>query len=145
MADAGPGLKGALGRIGVALLLVVATFNPSGTSFYHWAIAPLFARPVPPGFPHPGMVVLGILLVIGWIFAVQATRRSIGPLGAVLTVALCAALVWLLARWSVVSVSSSSAVIWIALIVTGLLLGVGMTWSHISRGVTGQVDTDEVN
>lgn len=145
MAEAGPGLKGALGRIAAALLLVVATYNPSGTSFYHWSIDPLLHRPLPPGYPHPAMLVVGILLVIGWIFAVQATRRSIGPLGAGLMVALCAAIVWLLARWQVVSVSSLSAVTWIALVVTGLLLGVGMTWSHFSRRVTGQVDTDDVD
>ncbi len=144
MTEQGPGPAGVLGRISVALLLVLASFNPSGNSFYHWALDPLFHRPLPDGYPHPGMVVVGILLLIGWIFAVQATRRSVGPLGAFLTVALCAALVWLLARWNVVSLTSSTALTWIALVVVGLLLGVGMTWSHISRRVTGQVDTDDV-
>ncbi len=144
MAETGPGLKGTVGRIGAAMALVIATYNPSGTSFYHWSLDPLFHRPLPPGYPHPAMLVLGILLIIGWIFAVQATRRSIGPLGAGLTVALCAAIVWLLARWNLVSVSSSTSITWIALVVAGLLLGIGMTWSHISRRVTGQVDTDDV-
>lgn len=144
MADDGPGLRGTLGRIGAALLLVMATYNPSGASFYHWALDPLLHRPLPPGYPHPGMVVLGLLLVIGWVVAVQATRRSIGPVGALLSVGLCAAVVWLLVRWNLVSVASSAAITWIALIVAGLVLGVGMTWSHISRRVTGQVDTDDV-
>lgn len=144
MPEQGPGFQGALGRIAAALVLVLATFNPSGTSFYHWALAPLFSPPLPEGYPHPGMLVVGLVLLMGWLFAVQATRRSIGAPGAILGVAFCAALVWLLARWNVVSLDSSSTLTWIGLVVTGLLLGVGMTWSHFTRRVTGQVDTDDV-
>src|SRR6185503_11156030 len=41
MAKAGVGPVGLLLRVLGAVLLVYATFNPMGHSFFHWALAPL--------------------------------------------------------------------------------------------------------
>jgi hypothetical protein len=100
------------------------------------------------GTPSGGSAALkflaGVLLVIGWVVVLQATRRSIGLTGAFLALALCGGLIWLLIEQHVVSPTGSAAVAHIALVAIGLVLGVGMSWSLFSRRLTGQVDTDQV-
>ena len=41
--------------------------------------------------------------------------------------------------------NGGSAVAWVAVIVTGLILGVGMCWSFVRRRLSGQTDVDEVH
>ncbi|MEL7043681.1 MAG: DUF6524 family protein, partial [Pseudomonadota bacterium] len=42
------------------------------------------------------------------------------------------------------SLEATGALTWIALLVLSLLLGLGMSWSHIRRRLTGQIDVDDV-
>jgi hypothetical protein len=128
-----------------ALMLVYATFNPTGRSYFHWALAPLVGRGAPSEGSTALKFLLGIVLLIGWVVVLQATRRSIGLTGAVLALALCGGLIWLLVEQHVVSPTGSAAIAHIALIAIGLVLGVGMSWSLVSRRLTGQVDTDQVD
>ena len=141
-----PGLSAAgLGiRVVGALVLVYATFNPTGHSYFHWALAPLIGVGAPSGGSTALKFLVGVVLLIGWVVVLQATRRSIGLTGAVLALALCAGLIWLLVEQHVVSPTGSAAIAHIALIAIGLVLGVGMSWSLLSRRLTGQVDTDQV-
>jgi hypothetical protein len=127
-----------------ALVLVYATFNPTGHSYFHWVVAPLIGMGAPSGGSAALKFLAGVLLVIGWVVVVQATRRSIGLAGAFLALALCGGLIWLLIEQHVVSPTGSAAVAHIALVAIGLVLGVGMSWSLFSRRLTGQVDTDQV-
>jgi hypothetical protein len=129
--------KGFLVRALLALLLVVLTFNPSGYSFVHM---------VAKDFPHitPVEAVLGILLLIGWFVFLGATLKSIGLLGMVLALALCAALVWLITSWGWVTLDNTSALTWIALVVLSLIMAIGMAWAHLYRRWTGQATVDEV-
>ena len=145
MARAGVGAAGLLVRVVGALVLVYATFNPTGRSYFHWALAPLIGAGAPSGGSTALKFLLGVVLLIGWVVVLQATRRSIGLTGAVLALALCGGLLWLLVEQHVVSPSGSAAVAHIALIAIGLVLGVGMSWSLLSRRLTGQVDTDQVD
>ena len=134
-------VPGALLRFLGALVLVYATFNPEGVSYYHWAVQPLVRGTA--GFTAL-KAVAGIVLLIGWLVFVQAARRSLGLKGVLLTLALFAAIVWLLAEWRILSLGTTRAVGHVALVVVALLLAVGMSWSHVTRRLTGQVDTDEV-
>jgi len=59
-------------------------------------------------------------------------------------IALFAALVWWLIDAGVLLADSVTTITWIALVSLSLLLAVGMSWSHIRRRLTGQVDVDEV-
>jgi len=34
---------------------------------------------------------------------------------------------------------------WVVLLILGLVLGIGMSWSHVRRGVTGQASVDRVD
>jgi hypothetical protein len=129
---------GVLGRMGAALLLVLATFNPSGISYYHW----LTQEPTHPGAAR---VIVGVLLLIGWVVYVTATKRSLGLLGVSLLVALFAALLWLLAERGWLQLGANALTQWIALIIAGLILGVGMCWSFVRRALSGQADVDQVD
>lgn len=144
MAKAGIGPAGLLLRVLGAILLVYATFNPTGHSFYHWALAPLAGLGSASGGSAALKFLVGILLLIGWVVVLQATRRSIGLTGAGLALALCGGLIWLLVEQHVVSPTGSAAIAHIVLLAVGLVLGVGMSWSLLSRRLTGQVDTDQV-
>jgi hypothetical protein len=136
---------GILFRILAALILVYATYNPEGYSFYHWALAPIFKVPVTSfGAINPLKVLAGIALLGGWLVFLQATRRSLGRKGALLTLALFASVVWLLIYWDVISPRGARAIGHIILIVVALVLATGMSWSHFTRRMAGQVDTDEV-
>jgi hypothetical protein len=144
MARAGIGPAGLLLRILGALVLVYATFNPTGHSYFHWVLAPLIGMGAPSGGSSALKFLAGVVLVIGWVVVLQATRRSIGLTGAFLALALCGGLIWLLIEQHVVSPTGSAAIAHIALVAIGLVLGVGMSWSLFSRRLTGQVDTDQV-
>ena len=144
MAKAGIGPAGLLLRVLGATLLVYATFNPTGRSFFHWALAPLVGMGPGTGGSTALKFLVGMLLLIGWVVVLQATRRSIGLIGAALALALCGGLIWLLIEQRVVSPTGSAAIAHIVLLAVGLVLGVGMSWSLLSRRLTGQIDTDQV-
>lgn len=144
MAKAGIGPAGLLLRVLGAILLVYATFNPTGHSFFHWALAPMVGMGPATGGSAALKFLAGVVLLIGWVVVLQATRRSIGLIGAGLALALCGGLIWLLVEQHVVSPTGSAAIAHIALLAVGLVLGVGMSWSLLSRRLTGQVDTDQV-
>ena len=141
------GLIGAAGlamRLVGALVLVYATFNPTGRSYYHWVLAPLLGLAPGTGGSSALKFLLGVVLLIGWVVVLQATQRSIGLTGAILALALCGGLIWLLVEQHVVSPTGTAALAHIALIAIALVLAVGMSWSLLSRRLTGQVDTDQV-
>ena len=144
MARAGVGAAGLLLRVVGALVLVYATFNPTGRSYFHWVLGPLIGIGAPSGGSTALKFLVGVVLLIGWVVVLQATRRSIGIAGALLALALCGGLIWLLVEQHVVSPTGSAAIAHIALIAISLVLGVGMSWSLVSRRLTGQVDTDRV-
>ena len=125
-------------RLLFAMALVLLTFNPTGHSYYHW---------LADGFPsiQPLEAVAGILLLIGWVFFVRSTLAAIGTLGLVLLAALFAAIVWWLVSQGWLDVSNRSAMAWVVLVMLGLMLGVGMSWSHIRRRLSGQAAVDRVD
>ena len=101
---------GVVARFVAALILVYATWNPEGMSFYHWAIAPIVGDAPPATGSLALRFIAGILLAIGWVVFLQAARRSLGLAGAGLSLALCAGVVWLLIEQRVVSPSSARAI-----------------------------------
>lgn len=128
---------GILARLGGSLLLVLLTFNPAGFSYYHW---------VKQGFPSftPPQVVVGILLLILWIFLWRTMMQAVGVLGLLLMAALFAAMVWMFVTWGWIDVGNATSMTWVALVILGLVLGIGMSWSIIRRELTGQASVDEI-
>jgi len=131
------GPAGFLLRLLFALVLVFATYNPSGYSYIDWVLnaaeAPLVYK-----------VVCGVLLAIGWVIFLRATKNSLGVFGILLALALLACVVWLFIEWSWFDPSNTSAMTWAAEAVVAAMLAIGMSWSHIRRRLTGQIDTDEI-
>jgi glucan phosphoethanolaminetransferase (alkaline phosphatase superfamily) len=129
---------GFLWRMLFALALVLLTFNPTGHSYYHW---------LADGFPSvsPAEAVAGILLLLGWIFFVRTTLSAIGTVGIVLMAALFASIVWWIVSKGWLDVGNRSTMAWIVLLALGLMLGIGMSWSHIRRRLSGQAAVDRVD
>ncbi|WP_373058877.1 DUF6524 family protein [Gemmatimonas sp.] len=140
----GPGPAGIAARLLAALVLVFATYNAEGYSFYHWSIAPLLEHTTSTG-PSSVKFLVGILLLGGWGVFLNATRRSIGIGGAALVIALSGALVWILLDFGIVSAGSARGISYVVLFCLSVLLAVGMSWSHVSKAMSGQVDMDQTD
>ncbi|MFT4610299.1 MAG: hypothetical protein ACJATQ_001428 [Cellvibrionaceae bacterium] len=130
-------LFGIFVRFIAALFLVLATFNPSTYSYYHWAINRGDSS-------LPLLLIAGIALLIGWIIFLRATMRSLGLLGISLLLALLACFVWLAIDFNIVSLGSQ-VFVYIVLVICALVLAIGMSWSHIRRRMSGQTDVDDID
>jgi Family of unknown function (DUF6524) len=130
----GISLTGTLIRIGLALALVIGTFNPTGYSLFHW----ITAAPVA---VTPGKALAVLALVIGWIVCLRTAFISLGKAGLLLGVALFSVLVWFLVDQAVVSLNGSG-IVWVSLIVVGVLLGIGLSWSLLRAKATGQIEVN---
>jgi hypothetical protein len=130
-------IGGVIGRFLASLILVVATFNPTGYSFVGWIAG---------HFPHlePLQVVVGIALSALWLFFLHATWRSLGTVGVVLGVAFFAAMVWLFTSWGWFSLSNHNAVIWVVLLMMACLLTLGLCWALLQARISGQAVVEEV-
>jgi Na+/melibiose symporter-like transporter len=136
-AGSGGRFGGLLMRLMFSTVLVLATWNPTGTSFFHWLLDHEAAE-------RPYLALAGVTLLILWVIYVQATFRSIGVLGVVLLGAFLGALLWVLNANGILALGQGNVALWAALVCLGIVLGVGMGWSHVSRRLTGQVDVDDV-
>ncbi len=124
-------------RLVFALLLVLLSYNPSGYSYVNW-LAETISEPT------PWLALAGIVLVIGWVIFIRATLRSLGPIGLVLISLLVAVLIWALVDLGVIALDGSSAFVWVIEVFVATILAVGMSWSHIRRRMSGQVDVDDI-
>lgn len=137
--------RGVLMRLLMAFVLVFVTFNPWGGSYYHWAIAPVFETGGGVGTLGPLKLLAGLVLAVGWVVCIQATRRSLGLWGVLLVAGVMGTLIWLLIDQGLLSPDGSRTLATIVLLVIGVVLAAGMSWSHLSRRLTGQIDTDRVD
>lgn len=88
-------------KLASAFLLVYITYNPEGVSYFHWAIRPwmegLFGKSkMAAAGPHSLKAFLGVTILIGWFIFLRATRRKIGAIGILLTIAFFTTLGWML-------------------------------------------------
>jgi len=125
-------------RFVAALLLILATYNPSRISVYHWVRGSLGE-----GSLGPEHFLVTVLLLIGWAIYVVASYRALGSLGLVLVSLFFAALVWLLIDLGMLKADSIVSMTWIALICMAALLTIGVTWAHLWRKLTGQLEVDD--
>ena len=129
--------SGFLLRLLAAAVLVFSTYNPSGKSYYHWLSENLSS-------PTPLLALAGILLLIGWTIYLRATVRSLGAFGLFLASAFFGVLIWMMMDWGWISADSIESMSWIFECILCGVLAVGISWSHIRRRMTGQIDVDEV-
>lgn len=131
---------GFLWRFAAALLLVLLTYNPSGASAYHWVTAAIGESTF-----GPLHLLLVAALLAGWAVFWIATWRALGMLGVVLATLVLGAITWLLADIGLVNTDSASAITWIALVCLAALLAIGVSWSHLWRRITGQINVEDVD
>jgi Family of unknown function (DUF6524) len=133
MAVQGISWSGVVLRIVLAIALVLATYNPSGHSFYHWLTEP------PAGITAV-KALLGVVLLIGWAVSLRTVHVALGSLGVVLGVAFLAALAWVFVEQRWLDLDTPSSVAWLALLILGTVLGLGLSWSLMRARLTGQVE-----
>ncbi len=129
---------GFLLRLVFALVLILITYNPGKYSYYQWLVASFSNFQV-------AVIPVGVLLVIGWTIYIRATLHSLGMWGLLLAFALFGSLLWMIIDWGIIAPDNIVAVTWIVEIIMALVLGVGMSWSHIRRKLSGQQDVDETD
>ena len=127
-------------RLLAAFVLVFATYNPTKWSFVSWLRTTMADEAMALGPEH---LLVGILIAIGWTIFGVASIRALGVLGLVLGGAFLAALVWFLIDFGLLSASSADSVTWIVLVCLAILLAVGVSWSHIWRRMTGQLEVSD--
>ena len=127
-------------RFALALLLVLATYNPTAYSFIDW-----FWRALNGGTLDAIHFFIAVLLVAGWSILIRATFNAMGGFGLTLGVAIFATLIWLLIDLGILSGSGMDYYTWIVLVGLAAILTVGLSWSHIWRRLTGQYTVDDVD
>ena len=120
-----------------AFILVVVTFNPTGYSLYHW-IWPLSDAQL------PLKILLVILMASAYLFYITSTVKSLGLLGIILVFAFCGTLIWLFVDQGWLDLQNSGILAWIMIFIISVVLGLGISWSHIKKRITGQFDTDDI-
>lgn len=120
----------------VSFVLLAVTFNPSGLSYYDWAIGNF-------GQQLPLVVLFGLVLLVAYILFVTAVFRGIGVFGVVLILAVLGALVWVLVDYGWLSLDNPSANTWIALMMLSVVLAIGMYWGILWRRLSGQLEVDD--
>ena len=122
-----------------ATLVVLLTFNPTGHSYFHWV-----SDAVQSADFDAQHAFVGVVLLIGWTILIRSTLRSLGVFGLLLASGFIGTLVWLLDSYGLITAESNVAISWLALLSLSALLAIGMSWSHIRRHISGQIDVDDV-
>lgn len=131
-------MTGFIWRLAAAFTLLVATFNPTEWNYVTW-VQENFTEQMPLA------VLLGLLLFVGYIVYLRATLRSIGAFGMFMVLAIVAATVWVFYDYGLLRLNDTAQVVWLALAALALVLGIGLSWSHVRRRLSGQSDMDDVD
>ncbi len=129
-------------RFAFALILVYASYNPSGYSLFQWAKESVFGETLA---ITPPFAMSAIVLIIGWTVYLRATLRSLGTFGLTLAFAFFAIIVWWLVDLGWLGIDSVSILTYIILFLLAAILATGMSWSHIRRRMSGQSDVDDLD
>ncbi len=121
-----------------AFLLVAASFNPTRWNYVGWAMDNYVEE-------TPITVLLGLILIIGYVIYLRATFRSIGAFGMFLVAAVVGALIWVLIDWGWLSLDNQDLNMWLGIFALSVVLGIGLSWSFVRRALSGQFDVDDAD
>lgn len=124
-----------------ALVLVLVTYNPHEISYYHWLRTSLsdFSQ------FDAVMAFAGVVILIFWAIYLRATIRSLGAFGTLLAVAFFATLIWVFITYVPLATDNYKVIVYLAMVALAGVLSTGVSWSHIRRRITGQLDVDDVD
>lgn len=89
-------------------------------------------------------MLVGLVLLVFYVIYIRATLRSIGGVGMTMVLAITAAGLWVLHDYGLLALRDTSQIVWLALVALSLVLGIGLSWSHVRRRLSGQSDMDDV-
>ncbi len=124
-------------RFVFAIIVVFATYNPEGVSYYHWIAEEFPTFTILKAF-------VGVVLLIAWIILIRATLGSLGFIGILFASAFFGLAIWLIIDVIGLSADNQRIISYIVAIMLASVLSIGVSWSHIRRRISGQVDTDEI-
>lgn len=109
-----------LSRLGLALVLVLATYNPDEYSYYHWGIQHIQVD-------MPAKVFVGLVLFIAWAKFIRNTGDRFGYMGAFLTVSFFGTLGWLVVDQAWLSDLHEKIFIYVILFSVSWIITTGFT------------------
>lgn len=115
-----------------SLFFVLATYNPSGVSYFHW-IQSLSDLPL--------KLLVGLILLGIYAMLAVSTWKLIGGFGVALMVLVCATAGWTLWELGVIDLGSLSAVSTGFLVMLAVIFTAGMSYSGIHTRLTGLLHT----
>ncbi|MFK7754959.1 MAG: DUF6524 family protein [Sedimentitalea sp.] len=121
-----------------AFALLAATYNPTQWNYTRWSMANYNDQ-------LPMVVLIGLVLLIGYIIYLRATLRSIGVFGMGLVLAVVGALLWVLYDYGWLELGNSALNVWLGILALSAVLGIGLSWSPVRRALSGQADMDDVD
>jgi hypothetical protein len=130
-------MAGIAWRFLFAFALICFTWNPTPYNYIEWA----YAR-IQIGSMVPLVAFVGVVLLIGWVFFVRSTMRSLGPWGIFLAMGLAATVLWILLRYDPGHIAPLK---WVGMVLIAGILTAGMSWSHLRRRWAGQADVDDID
>ena len=117
--------------------LLTLSFNPTPWNYVEWATGAEARLPL--------VVLAGLLLFTGYVIYLRATLRSIGVFGMLLVLAIVGALLWVLIDLGWLRLDNGTVNTWLGLIALATVMGIGLSWSHVRRALSGQADIDDVD
>lgn len=129
---------GFLIRWAFAFLLLAATYNPTQWNFVRWTMENYQSM-------LSVTILIGLVLMIGYIIYLRATLRSIGLFGMLLVLAVAGTLLWVLFDQGIIDLTNHTINTWLGIIVLSLVLAIGLSWSIVRRKISGQADVDDVD
>ncbi len=84
-------------------------------------------------------------MLAGWSVFWIATWRALDTLGVALAGLILGAIIWFLIDVGWIRTDSVSTITWVALVCLATILAIGVSWSHIYRRISGQVNVEEID
>ena len=122
-------------RLVAAVVLLFATYNPEGISYFHWMESEGWRI-------TPIKAFVGVCLLAGWVFLLRATLESLGMLGTVLAAAFFGTLIWVIVSFAHLEPQTSKGITYLVMLGLAAVLSTGSIWSIWKRRMTGQIDVD---
>lgn len=129
---------GVVVRFVIAFALVALTWNPSPYNFIRWALNNWNEA-------APYVLFSGLVMTVIWIVFLRAGARSLGLLGAALAIAVAGSILWMIIDFGLIDPANTTTLTWVLMTLLAAVLTAGMSWSHLRRRWSGQVDTDDVD
>lgn len=125
-----------ISRMLIAAVVVLGTYNPTGTSVFHWMKGH-------DDITNAWVILVGILAFLLNVALLIAAWKALGKVGTIILLILFAGLVYLALQEGWATQDSPVTLQWLALILYSGFLGIGLSGAILWRRATGQVVTDE--